>query len=115
MAKVKYYKIAPNGLLSDKQTKLLKSWIGSKDRHINQRDLVEAIGISRNKLYQSFEQNPERPFDELKLKTLNKLLDVYNADILLPKDESTKAGKLSKKQTKVAKKRINDLISKVEE
>lgn len=109
MAKVRLRPFAPNGLLSDAQTKQLKAWFQGENRKINQRGIAEAIGVSRNKLYSSLEKNPNRPFDELPLKTVNKLIELYNSDIQEVKEERKKEAK----ETKTTKERAEKLIKKV--
>lgn len=100
---------APKGLLTNNQTNQLKRWFDGENRVINQRDLAEKIGISRNKLYQSFKKNPDRPFDELQLKNLNKLISIYNEDILLEKEVEESTDRVTDKAQRLA---IN-LIKKV--
>lgn len=109
MAKLRMRPFAPNGLLTDTQTKQLAAWFDGENRKINQRGIAEAIGVSRNKLYSSFGKNPERPFDELALKTVNKLIELYNHDI----QESKKEQKDAAEETKTSKERAEKLINKV--
>ncbi|WP_260480316.1 helix-turn-helix domain-containing protein [Listeria booriae] len=111
---VKMRAFAPNGLLTDNQNQMLKRWIEGEgeNRKINQRELAQVIGISRGKMYNSFEKNPDRPFDEFNLKTVNKLIQLFNTDIQEPKKEK---GKTPVKRDGKAKEKANQLIKKVEE
>lgn len=109
MSKVTLRPFAPNGLLSDAQSKLLKTWFQGAERNINQRGIAEAIGVSRNKLYNSFEKNPERPFDELSLGSVNKLIALYNKDIKEVKEERKKEAE----ETETTKEKAEKLIKKV--
>lgn len=109
MSKIRLRPFAPNGLLSAAQTKQLKSWFQGENRNINQRGISDVIGVSRNKLYMSFDKNPERPFDELPLKTVNKLIELYNTDIQQVKEEEKKVAE----ETKTTKERAEKLIKKV--
>src|SRR5699024_1672673 len=110
MAKVTLRPFAPKGLLSDAQTELLKTWFQGEERNINQRGIADAIGVSRNKLYNSFEKNPERPFDELSLGSVNKLIALYNEDI----QEVKKERKKQAEETKSTKEKAEKLIKKVQ-
>lgn len=109
-----FRQMATNGLLTDKQSETLVTWFNSKKRIINQRDLADKIGVSRNKIYNSFKHDPKRPFDEIKLGIVNRFIAAYNEDIELIKAQSKNDEDLPAKKSKVAKKRVNDLISKVE-
>lgn len=110
MTKVRLRPFAPSGLLSEAQTKQLKAWFQGENRQINQRGIAEKIGVSRNKLYMSFDKNPERPFDELPLKTVNLLIELYNSDIQQAKEEQKKIAE----ETKSTKEKAEKLIKKVE-
>src|SRR5699024_3593575 len=110
MTKVRLRPFAPNGLLSEAQTKQLVSWFQGENRQINQRGIAKEIGVSRNKLYTSFDKNPERPFDELPLKTVNLLIELYNSDIQKAKEEQKKIAK----ETKTTKEKAEQLTKKVE-
>jgi len=109
MSKIRIRPFAPNGLLSKTQTKQLEAWFQGESRKINHRGISDAIGVSRNKLYMSFEKNPERPFDELSLKTVNKLIELYNRDIQTVKEEQVEVAE----ETKTTKERAEKLIKKV--
>lgn len=111
MTKLQIRPFAPNGLLTDHQTKLLKAWFAGEERYINQRGISETIGVSRNKIYNSFEKNPDRPFDELQLKAVNKLVELYNEDIKQFKEQR----KVEAEETKSTKKKAEQLINKVGE
>src|SRR5699024_840088 len=100
MTKVSLRPFAPNGLLSEAQTKLLMAWFQGEGRQINQRGIAKEIGVSRNKLYTSFDKNPERPFDELPLKAVNLLIELYNSDIQKEKEEKKKITEETKKKKK---------------
>lgn len=110
MTKVSLRPFAPNGLLSEAQTKLLMAWFQGEGRQINQRGIAKEIGVSRNKLYTSFDKNPERPFDELPLKAVNLLIELYNSDIQKAKEEQKKIAE----ETKTTKEKAEQLIKKVE-
>lgn len=99
---------APNGLLTETQTEQLKAWWNGEKRVISTRKLAEEIGVSRPKLYKSFTENPERPFDELKLSIVNKFIAIYNEDI-----QKAKKVKEEVKETKTSKKLAEELIKKV--
>lgn len=109
MSKIRLRPFAPNGLLSETQTNQLKSWFQGENRKINQRGIAGEINVSRNKLYMSFDKNPDRPFDELPLKTVNKLIELYNRDI----EEFRKEEKKAAEETKTTKERAEKLINKV--
>src|SRR5699024_7695989 len=104
MTKVSLRPFAPNGLLSEAQTKLLMAWFQGEGRQINQRGIAKEIGVSRNKLYTSFDKNPERPFDELPLKAVNLLIELYNSDIQKAKEEKKKSDEETKKKNEKRKK-----------
>lgn len=111
MTNIRLRPFAPNGLLTENQTKMLTKWFQGDERNINQRGIAEAIGISRNKLYSSFDKNPDRPFDELQLKTVNKFIELYNEDIQQVKEQRQK----EVEETKSTKKKAEQLIKKVGE
>jgi len=109
--KVTLRPFAPNGLLTDTQTAQLKAWWSGEKRSISTREIVSILKISRQKIYDSLKKNPERPFDELKLKTLNVLIQIYNKDIQSFKEEQ----QIEVKESKTNKKRASELIKKVGE
>lgn len=108
--KIRMRPFAPNGLLTDVQTEQLKAWYqDGENRKISQRAVAEATGINRMTLRSSFEKNPDRPFDEIVLKKVNKLIEVYNEDIQRKDEEDEKVEK-TKKNKDLAK----QLIEKVD-
>ncbi|HLQ96354.1 MAG TPA: hypothetical protein VK108_08205 [Pseudogracilibacillus sp.] len=111
MTKIDFRPFAPNGLLTDNQTRTLTAWFEGEKRNINQRGIAEAIGVSRNKLYSAFEKNADRPFDELPLKAVNKIIELYNEDIQQFKEQQ----KREAEETKTTKEKAEKLIKKVGE
>lgn len=105
--KIRMRPFAPNGLLTDSQTEQLKAWYQGENRKMNQRSVADETGINRMTFRSCFEKNPERPFDELVLKKVNKLIEVYNRDIQ-QKDEDEQV-----EETKKAEDLAKDLIKKV--
>ena len=107
--KIRMRAFAPNGLLTDVQTEQLKAWYQGENRKMSQRAVAEETGINRMTLRSSFEKNPERPFDEIILKKVNKFIEVYNKDIQQKDEEDEEVV-----ETKKAEDLANDLIKKVE-
>lgn len=103
---------APKGILTEAQTKQLMAWYGGEKRNISQVEICEKASVSRQKLYISFKQNPERPFDELKLSIVNKIIQLYNQDIENPKKDDSKE---IEKELKKGLQKAKSLIKKVEE
>lgn len=106
--KIRMRPFAPNGLLTDLQATQLKAWYEGENRKMNQRSIAKETGINRMTIRSYFEKNPERPFDELPLKKVNKLIEVYNRDIQ-QKDEADEKVEETKKAEELAK----DLVKKV--
>lgn len=104
---------APKGLLSDTQTEQLKAWWSGEKRVVSTREIAKQVGVSRAKLHNSFSNNPDRPFDEMKLVTVNNLIQLYNTDIERAKELEKKNTKV--KETKSSVKRAEELIKKVGE
>ncbi|EOH59432.1 hypothetical protein [Enterococcus faecalis] len=104
---------APKGLLSDTQTEQLKAWWHGEKRVVSTREIAKQVGVSRAKLHNSFLNNPDRPFDEMKLVTVNNLIQLYNTDIERAKELEKKNTKV--KETKSSVKRAEELIKKVGE
>lgn len=109
--KVALRPFAPNGLLTDTQTEQLKAWWNGEKRVISTRGIAKEVGVSRAKLYNSFAQNPDRPFDEMKLSIVNNLIQLYNVDIERAKELEKKETEV--KETKSNLKRAEELIKKV--
>lgn len=112
-AQIRMRCFASNGLLTKNQTKMLMAWFEGTNRTINQRIIADKVGVSRNKLYNAFKDNPERPFDELKLKHLEALIKLYNEDITREKEIPVKK-EVKAKETAEMKKNAQMLIDKVE-
>lgn len=106
---------APNGLLTDTQTEQLKAWWNGEKRVVSTREIAKQVGVSRAKLYNSFSQNPDRPFDEMKLAIVNNLIQLYNVDIQQAKELEKNKEKEEAKKTKSSVKRAEELIKKVGE
>lgn len=106
---------APRGLLTDKQTEQLKAWWSGENRVVSTREIAKQVGVSRQKLYNSFAQNPDRPFDEMKLAIVNNLIQLYNVDIQQAKELEKNKEKEEGKKTKSSLKRAEELIKKVGE
>lgn len=106
--KINLRPFAPKGLLTESQTEQLKAWWNGEKRMVSTRELAKQVGVSRQKLYNSFEENPERPFDELKLSVVNRFIALYNEDIQKAKKEKEEA-----EETKSSKKLAEELIKKV--
>ncbi|EPM6858997.1 hypothetical protein ACTPGW_002623 [Enterococcus faecalis] len=104
---------APKGLLSDVQTaQLIEWWNNTEKRNVTTREIAEICGVSRAKLSNSFRDYPERPFDEMTLKVVNKFINLYNKDIQEVKEKNReKEAVETVSSAKMAKK----LIKKVSE
>lgn len=103
---------APKGILTETQTKQLMAWYNGEKRNISHTEIGQKASVSRQKLYISFKRNPERPFDELKLSIVNKIIQLYNHDIENPKKDDSKE---IEKELKTGLKKAKSLIKKVEE
>lgn len=111
--KIKMEQFAPNGFLTSNQVERLKRWIDGERRTIKLVDLASELDIARMSINNAFKKNPERPFDEFKLGTVNKLIAVFNEDLKKsnPKEETKKE---QKNATKKEKERAKKLIKKVD-
>ncbi|MBC2173995.1 hypothetical protein [Listeria booriae] len=112
--KIRPRPFAPNGLLTENQSRQLVAWYEGDERLCNQREISQIIGVSRMKLHTTFAENPERPFDELKLKNVNKLIELYNQDLEKQKEKLVVIEE-TKKETKKTINRAKKLIQKVDE
>lgn len=105
---------APKGFLTDLQNKQLILWYQGENRLTSQKMIAEKIGMTPKTLRKMFQEAPDRPFDNFKLKSLNLFIMLYNEDIQKYKElESEKENEKkdnSIKSIRLAKK----LIEKVE-
>ncbi|MCT0449977.1 hypothetical protein [Lactococcus lactis] len=106
---------APNGLLSDSQTKQIVAWWNGEKRVVTTREISKIVKVSRGKLTDIFQPDNERPLDDLKLGAVNRLIALYNQDIV----EAQKQEKQNKAKDKIVealatdKERAQKLIDKV--
>lgn len=104
---------APKGLLTESQNKqLIEWWNNTEKRLVTTREIAQICGISRDTFYRAFKNKPERPFDELALKTVNKIIALYNKDIQEVKKLQQDA---ERKETTTSKEKAKMLIKKVGE
>lgn len=111
MTKIRLRPFAPKGLLTKTQSKQLTAWYEGENRIVSQREIAEVIDITPKTLRKMFKDNPERPFDNFKLKTLNSFIELYNKDI----QEFKELQKNEVKETRSSLKLAEKLIDKVEE
>lgn len=113
MVKVKLRPFAPKGFLSLKQMEQLIYWYKGSERIISQRKLAEYVGVSRRTFYNIFERDSKRPFDELKLKEVNKLVQAYNHDLQEQSDQRNQK-EVDHSKVKKQDELVEQLIKKVE-
>ncbi|STE38054.1 hypothetical protein [Enterococcus mundtii] len=105
---------APKGLLTQAQNKQLLAWYEGENRVIYQKTIAEHIGMTPKTLRKMFQEDPERPFDNFKLKALNRFIALYNEDIQKYKELEAEKGKEKGKGTTTSLKLAEKLIDKVE-
>lgn len=110
MAKIRLRPFLPKGLLSSSQSKQLVTWYEGKNRTVTKQDIAKIIDMNRKTLRKMFIDNPERPFDNFKMKHLNKFIKLYNEDIQRYKELKQQ----EVQETQISKELVQKLIDKVE-
>jgi hypothetical protein len=97
------------GIFTKRQITMLENWIlNPKTRFISNLEIAKRIGKSKASLWRAVKKHEDNPLNELTLRELTIILDLYNEDVL--KKEEPKSDGSKDSMSGAEKARLKELL-----